>query len=80
VIHAVHCRATKKQNISAEPKDSAPKKRKSSILAPAEAKVQDIPEKTAGTSSSSSAGVIEILKIMTEPFLFAMLSPLGSDL
>ena len=27
----------------------------------------------------SSAGVIEILKIMTEPFLFAMLSPLGSD-
>jgi hypothetical protein len=24
--------------------------------------------------------VLEILKVMTEPFLFAMLSPLGSDL
>jgi hypothetical protein len=56
------------------------KKRKSSILAPAEAKVQDVPEKTVGTCSSSSAGVIEILKVMTEPFPFAMLSPLGSDL
>jgi hypothetical protein len=49
-------------------------------LAPTEAKVQDLPEKNAGTSSSSSAGVTEILKVMTEPFLFAMLSPLGSDL
>jgi hypothetical protein len=58
----------------------APKKRKSSILAPVEAKVQDAPEKTVGTSSSSSASVTEILKVMTEPFPFAMLIPLGSDL
>jgi hypothetical protein len=42
--------------------------------------VQDVPEKTVGTSSSSSASVTEILKVMTEPFWFAMLSPLGSDL
>ena len=49
-------------------------------MAPAEMKVQGVLEKTAGTSPSSSAGVIEILKVMTEPFPFAMLSPLGSDL
>jgi hypothetical protein len=55
-------------------------KRKSTMLAPTETKVQDIPEKTAGTCSYSSAGVTEILKVMTEPFPFSMLSPLGSDL
>jgi hypothetical protein len=33
-----------------------------------------------GTSSSSSTCVTEILKVMTKPFPFAMLSPLGSDL
>jgi hypothetical protein len=49
-------------------------------MAPAEMKVQDVPEKTVGTSLSSSVGVSEILKVMTEPFPFAMLSPLGSDL
>jgi hypothetical protein len=65
-------RAAKKQKISVEPKDSTPKKQKSSILAPVEAKVQDVPEKTAGTSSSSSAGVTEILKVMTEPFPFSI--------
>jgi hypothetical protein len=37
-------------------------------------------EKIASTSSSSSIGVTEILKVMTEPFPFAMLSPLGLDL
>ena len=58
----------------------APKKRKSSMLAPAETKVQDVPEKTDGTSLSSSTGVTELLKVMTEPFPFAMLSPLGLDL
>lgn len=72
--------ASKKQKILAEPKLWAPKKRKSSTLAPIEAKVEDPPEKIAGTSSSSSIGVTEILKVMTEPFLFAMLSPLGLDL
>jgi hypothetical protein len=57
----------------------APKKQKSTMLAPAETKVQDVPEKTAGTSSSYSTCVTEILKVMTEPFPFAMLSSLGSD-
>jgi hypothetical protein len=33
-----------------------------------------------GTSSSSSVGVTEILKVMTKPFPFAMLSTLGSNL
>jgi hypothetical protein len=65
---------------SAEPKDSASKKRKSAMLAPAETKVPDVLEKTIGTSSSISASVNEILKVMTKPFPFAMLSPLGSDL
>jgi hypothetical protein len=49
-------------------------------MAPAKMKVQDVPEKTAGTSPSSFVDVLEILKVMTEPFPFAMLSPLGSDL
>ena len=43
-------------------------------------KVQDVPEKTVGPSPASSVDVSEILKVMTEPFPFAMLSPLGSDL
>jgi hypothetical protein len=73
-------RAAKKQKKSAKPKDSAPKKQKSTMLATTEAKVQDVPEKTISTSSSSSVGVTEILKVMTEPFPFAMLIPLGLDL
>jgi hypothetical protein len=59
--------ASKKLKISAEPKLSAPKKRKSSPLVPIEAKVQDPPEKIVGTSSSSSIGVTEILKVMINP-------------
>jgi hypothetical protein len=73
-------RTAKNKKKSAELKVMALKIRKSSILAPAEVKVQDVPDKTAGTSSSSSADITEISKVMTEPFLFAMLSPLGSDL
>jgi hypothetical protein len=73
-------RASKNKKNSVKLKVLAPKKRNSSILAPTEAKVQDVPEKTTGTSSSSSTDVTEILKVMTEPFPFAMLSPLGSDL
>jgi hypothetical protein len=42
--------------------------------------VQELLEKIPGTCSSSSIGVTEILKVMTEPFPFALLSPLGSDL
>jgi hypothetical protein len=44
-------KAGKKQKISTESKNSAPKKRKSAMLAPAEAKVQDVLEKTVGTCS-----------------------------
>jgi hypothetical protein len=73
-------KAGKKQKILAEPNYSAPKKRKSTKIAPAEMKVQDVPEKTDDTSPSSSVGVSEILKVMTEPFPFAVLSPPGSDL
>jgi hypothetical protein len=39
-----------------------------------------VPEKATGHSSPSSADVSEIMKVMTEPIPFAMLSPLGSDL
>ena len=49
-------------------------------MAGAEMKVQDVPEKTASPSPSSSVDVSEILKVMTEPFPFSLLSPLGSDL
>jgi hypothetical protein len=58
-------RAVKKQKVLAEPKDSAPKKRKPIRMAPAEMKVQDIPEKTIDTSLSSSVDVSEILKVMS---------------
>jgi hypothetical protein len=73
-------RAVKKQKVLVESKDSAPKKRKLVRMAPAETKVQDVPEKTACPSSPSSIDVSKILKVMIEPFLFVMLSPLGSDL
>jgi hypothetical protein len=49
-------------------------------MVPAEMKVQDVPGKTAGPSPSPFVDVSEILKVMTEPFPFAMQSPLGSDL
>ena len=70
----------KKIKTALEPKVSAPKKRKLVKISSMDAKVQDVPEKTAGPSPSSSADVSKILKVMTEPFPFAMLSPLGSDL
>jgi hypothetical protein len=73
-------RAVKKHKVLAESKDSAPIERKLVRMATAEMKVQDVPEKTAGPSPSSSIDVSEILKVMTEPFLVAMLSPLGSYL
>jgi hypothetical protein len=61
---------SKKQKISEESKLSAPKKRKSSVLGYIETNVHDLPEKIPGTSSSSSIGVKEILKVMTELFSF----------
>jgi hypothetical protein len=72
-------RVVKKQKILAESKDSAPKKRKLIRISPAEAKVQDVPEKTVGPSPSS-IDISKIMKVMTEPIPFAMLSPIGSDL
>jgi hypothetical protein len=63
-----------------EPTVSAPEKRKLVKISFVDAKVQDVPEKTAGPFPSSSIDVLEILKVMTEPFPFAMLSPLGSYL
>jgi hypothetical protein len=42
--------------------------------------VHNLPEKIPRASSSSSIGVMEILKVMIEPFPFALPSPLGSDL
>jgi hypothetical protein len=43
-------------------------------------KVQDERGNIAGPSPSCSVNFLEILKVMIEPFPFAMLSPLGSDL
>jgi hypothetical protein len=79
-VHQIGSEAGKKQKIPAKLKDSAPKKRKSSKMAPAETKVEDVLEKTIDTSPSSCVGISEILKVTTEPFPFSMLSPLGSDL
>jgi hypothetical protein len=70
-------RAGEKQKVLAEPKNLAPKKRKLIRMAHVETKVQDVPEKTADTSSSCFVVVLEILKVMIEPFPFAMLSPQG---
>jgi hypothetical protein len=39
-----------------------------------------VSDKTIGASLPSSADVLEILKVMTKPISFAMLSPLRSDL
>jgi hypothetical protein len=72
-------RVVKKQKILAESKDLAPKKRKLIRISSAEAKVQDVPEKTVGPSPSS-IDISKIMKVMTEPIPFAMLSPIGSDL
>jgi hypothetical protein len=49
-------------------------------MAPIEAKVKDSPKKIARTSLSYSIDATEILKVMTETFLFAILSPLRSYL
>jgi hypothetical protein len=73
-------RAVKKLKVLAEPKDLAPKKRKLVRISPTETKVQDVPQKTTGPSSPSSVDVSEILKVMTKPIPFAMLSPLRSNL
>jgi hypothetical protein len=53
----------------------APKKRKLVKISSEEMKVQDVPKQTMSPSSSSAVEVSEILKVMTEPFPFALLSP-----
>jgi hypothetical protein len=73
-------KALKKQKTVSEPKGSALKKRKLVKISSEEMKVQDVPKQTMSPSSSSVTEVLEILKVMTEPFPFALLSPLRLDL
>jgi hypothetical protein len=73
-------KALKKQKTVPEPKVSAPKKRKLVEISSEKEKVQDVPKQTMSPSPSSAATVSEILKVMTEPFPFALLSPLRLDL
>jgi hypothetical protein len=73
-------KALKRQKIPSEPKESAPKKQKLVKISSEEMKVQDVLKQIMSPSSSSAAEVLEILKVMTEPFPFALLSPLRLDL
>jgi hypothetical protein len=70
----------KKRKTVPEPKVSAPKKRKLAEKSSEKTKMQDVPKQTASPSLSSAAEVSEILKVMTESFPFALLSPLGLEL
>jgi hypothetical protein len=71
---------SKKRKTVPEPKVPAPKKRKLAEKSSRKTKMQDMPKQTASPSSSSGAEVLEILKVMTESFPFAPLSPLGLEL
>jgi hypothetical protein len=73
-------KALKKQKTLSEPKESAPKKRKLVKISSVETKVQDVPKHIMSPSSSFVAEVSAILKVMTEPFPFALLSPMRLDL
>jgi hypothetical protein len=73
-------KALKKQKTVSEPKVSAPKKQKLVKISSEKTKLQDVPKQTMSLSSSSATEVLEILKVMTEPFPFALLSPLRLDL
>ena len=68
-------KALKKQETLSEPM-----KRKLVRISSLGTKVQDVPNKTIGPSSPFVADVLEILKVMTEPIPFTMLSPLRLDL
>jgi hypothetical protein len=70
----------KKQKTVPETKVSAPKKRKLAEMSLEKTKMQDVPKQTTSPSSSSAAEVSEILKVMTESFPFALLSPLKLEL
>jgi hypothetical protein len=70
----------KKQKTPSELKELTPKKWKLAKLSSEETKIQDVPKQIMSPSSFSVAKVSEILKVMTEPFPFALLSPLRLDL
>ena len=72
--------ASKKMRTTSEPKALTPKKRKLVKISFEEMKVQDMPKQTLSPSLSSAVKVSEILKVMIEPFPFALLSPLRLDL
>jgi hypothetical protein len=73
-------KALKKQKTVSEPKVSAPKKQKLVEISSEKTKMQDVPKQTMSPSSSSAIEVSEILKVMTKPFPFALLSPLRLEL
>jgi hypothetical protein len=72
--------ALKKRKTVSVPKVSTPKKRKLAEISSKKTKMQDVPKQTMSPSSSSIAEVSEILKVMTESFPFALLSPLRLEL
>jgi hypothetical protein len=59
---------------------SAPKKQKLVEISSDNTKMEDVPKQTMSPSSSSAAEVSGILKVMTELFPFALLSPLRLEL
>jgi hypothetical protein len=73
-------KALKKQKTLSGPKESAPKKRKLVKISSEDTKVQDVSKQILSPSLSFATEVSEILKVMTEPFPFALLSPLRLDL
>jgi hypothetical protein len=72
--------AMKKRKTVPEPKVSAPKKQKLTEMSSEKTKLEDVLKQTASPSSSSVAEVLEILKVMTESFPFALISPLRLEL
>jgi hypothetical protein len=70
---------SKKRKNVPEPKVSAPKKRKLVEKSFEKTNMQDMPKQTT-SPSSSPVELSEILKVMTESFSFAPLSPLGLEL
>jgi hypothetical protein len=70
---------SKKRKNVPEQKVSAPKKRKLAEKSFEKTNMQDMPKQTT-SPSSSPVEVSEILKVMTESFPFAPLSPLGLEL
>jgi hypothetical protein len=68
-------KALKKRKSSPEPKVATSKKRKTATPEPKMAEVEE-----GAPSTPSTAEVEEILKVMTEPLLIKLLSPLGPQL